>query len=371
MKHLIIFLFLTASLLLSCQKTINWDLDAVASLATDSSGNCMSIEVYGAYKVNSLLNDSNYVIVTVNVDSTGQYNLFTNIVNGYSFKASGTFETKGATRVKLMGYGTPLDIGVNDFTVHLNYSSCTFSISVPTDTSGSGGNIDTLYNGASGMLASEQHTSVASYFNWYDSTGTLMTEITSDNQPLRKIFYDATNKIDRVDYYTGTSSHIFDHTEKFIYDNNNNIIALLQYDQNGTFEDSLFSFEYDASNNVTKKIQYNSGSILDEKTYGYDASGNLTKIYTLSGSLITDSLTIQYDTRQNNFKQIYPQYAFLDPLVVDDANVNELFYYSENYPVMVTRSNGAQQTITVDTNASGKPADIKIDGNVWFVYNYN
>ena len=369
MKHLIIFLFFAVSVF-SCQKTIDWDLNAVASLATDSSGNCMSIEVYGAYKVKSSLNDSNYVVVTVNVDSPGQYNIFTNIVNGYSFKVSGTFETKGATKVKLMGYGTPLDIGVNDFIVHLNYSSCAFSISVPADTSGSG-NIDTLYNGASGMLASEQHTSVASYFNWYDLTGTRMTEISSDNQPLKKIFYDATNKIDRIDYYTGTGSYTFDHTEKFIYDNSNNVITILQYDQNGTFEDSLFAFEYNASNNVTKKTQYDAGSILDVKTYGYDVSGNLIKIYTLSGGLITDSLTVQYDTRQNNFKQIYPQYAFLDPLVVNDANVNELFYYSANYPVMVTRSNGTQQTITVDANANGKPSDIKFDGTVWFVYNYN
>src|SRR5690242_14881544 len=279
MKHLVVFLFLAACVLFSCQKTINWNLDAVASLATDSSGNCMSIGVYGAYKVKSPLNDSNYVVVTVNVDSPGDYNIFTNIVNGYSFKASGTFASKGLTEVKLTGSGTPLDIGVNDFIVHLNYSSCTFSISVPSDTSGSG-TTDTVYTGLSGTLASEQYTSVASYFNWYDSTGTRMTEISSDNQPFRKIFYNAANKIDKIDYYTGTTGYTFDHTEKFIYDNNNNVTAILQYTQDGVFEDSLFAFEYDASNNIIKKTQYNAGAIQDVKSYGYDASGNLTKTYT-------------------------------------------------------------------------------------------
>src|SRR4051812_6359168 len=107
MKHLLITLFLAACVLFACQKKIDWDLDAVASLAKDSTDNCLAIDVHGAYKVSTPLNDSNYVTVRVNVDSPGQYNIFTNIVNGYSFKASGTFATKGLTDVKLMGYGTP------------------------------------------------------------------------------------------------------------------------------------------------------------------------------------------------------------------------------------------------------------------------
>lgn len=374
MKQLIICLFLATCLLFACQKTIDWSLDAVASLATDSSGNCMSIEVHGIYKVKSPLNDSNYVVVTVNVDSPGQYNIFTNIVNGYSFKATGTFTNKGVTNVKLLGYGTPLDIGVNDFIVHLNYSSCTFSVSVPSDTSGSGGNVDTVYNGASGTLKSEQFNNSASVetdFMWYDSTGVQLKEITSDNGPFRKIFYNASNLIDKVDYYTGTGSYTFDHTEKFVYDNNNNVVAILQYDQSGGFQDSLFAFEYDAANNVQKKFQYNAGSLQDVKEYRYDGSGNLTKVYTLSGNVSVDSVTLQYDTRQNNFRQIYPQYMFLDPLVANGGNVSEIFYYSANYPVAIIASDGTQQTITVDTNANGKPLDIKLGGNVAFIYNYN
>jgi hypothetical protein len=371
MKHLLYISFVAACVLIACQKSINWNLDAVASLAKDSSDNCLPISVYGSYQVKSPLNDSNYVVVSVNVDSPGDYNIYTNIVNGYSFKASGTFATKGLTDVKLMGSGTPLDIGVNDFIVHLNFSSCSFSITVPSDTSGPD-NTDTVYAGTSGTLASEIQTSTASYFTWYDSTGTKMTEISSDNQPFRKIFYNALNKIDKIDFYSGSnSSYTFDHTEKYIYDNNNNVTAILQYSQDGILEDSLSAFEYDASDNIVKKTQYSGGSIDDVKSYSYDASGNLIKVYTLSGNVVADSVTVQYDSRQNNFKQIYPQYDFLDPLISSGGNENEIFYYSANYPVLIIHADGTQQTITVDTNTNGKPADIKFDGNTTFAYSYN
>jgi len=81
-------------------------------------------------------------------------------------------------------------------------------------------------------------------------------------------------------------------------------------------------------------------------------------------------VTFQYDSRQNNFKQIYPQYAFLDPLV--SGNVNYAFYFSANYPVnMILGSDKSLHPIIVDTNANGKPSDIKIDGNIVFTYTYN
>jgi len=370
MKRLLYIFFVAVCVLIACQKSINWNLDAAASLAKDSSDNCLPISVYGTYNVKSALNDSNYVVVRVIVDSPGDYNIYTNIVNGYSFKASGTFATKGLTDVKLTGSGTPLDIGVNDFIVHLNFSSCTFSITVPSDTSRPV-NADTVYTGASGTLASEIQSASASYFMWYDSTGTKMTEVSSDNQPFRKIFYNASNKIDKIDYYTGTNSFTFDHTEKYIYDNSNNVTAILQYSQDGILEDSLFAFEYDASDNIVKKTQYSGGSIEDVKTYSYDVSGNLTKVYTLSGNVVADSVTVQYDSRQNDFKQIYPQYNFLDPLISSGGNVNEIFYYSTNYPMLIIHADGTQQTITVDTNTNGKPADVKFDGNTVFLYNYN
>jgi hypothetical protein len=373
MKHLLITFFLTAFVFLACQKTIDWNLNAVASLAKDSTENCLPITVRGAYKTGIALIDSNYVVVSVNVDSPGQYNIFTNIVNGYSFKASGTFASKGLTDVKLIGSGTPLDIGANDFIVHLNYSSCIFSIVVPSDTSNTGGNSDTVYTGASGTLASEQFNSSSSAetdFMWYDSTGLKMKEVTSNNGPLKKIFYNASNFIDKIDYYTSAVNYIFDHTEKFVYGNNNDVTAILRYSPDGNFEDSIFSFEYDASDNLIKTIQYDAGSVKDEKSYVYDASGNVAKVYTLSAGTITDSVTFQYDTRQNKFKQIYPQFMFFDPFTA--GNVDFAFYFSANYPAaMILGSDKSLHPITIDVNAIGKPTDIKLDGILWYTYNYN
>jgi hypothetical protein len=373
MKHLLITVFLAGCMFIACQKTIDWSLNAVASLAKDSSENCMPITVHGVYNPGKVLNDSNFVVVTVNVDSPGNYIIFTNIVNGYSFKASGTFPGKGALNIKLKGYGTPVDIGVNDFIVHLNNSSCTFSISVSPDSSGSGGSTDTLYTGAKGTLSSEQFnngTAAETDFMWYDSSGFQLREVTSNNGPLKKIFYNSSNLIDKIDYYTGTSSYSFDHSEKFVYDGNNSVIAILRYSQDGSFEDSLFAFKYNTSNDLDTTIQYSGGSIAEVISYNYDASGNIAKVYKLSGTAITDSLAFQYDSRQNKFGQIYPQFMFLDPFAL--GNVNRAFYYSANYPsAMILGSDKSLHPITIDVNADGKPTIITLDGIPWYTYNYN
>src|SRR5256885_15330169 len=104
MKHLLVFTAFIFAAFIACQKTISWDLNsgAIASIATDSSGNCLPIPVHGIYKAGSVLGDSNYIIVQVNVDSAGSYNMYTSFVNGYYFKAEGNFITKGVTNVKLV-----------------------------------------------------------------------------------------------------------------------------------------------------------------------------------------------------------------------------------------------------------------------------
>lgn len=132
MKRLLLSALFIVGAFIACQKTINWDLglDAIASIATDSSGNCLPIPVYGIYKAGSGLNDSNYIMVQVLVDSPGNYNMYTNVVNGYSFTASGTFTQKGFNPVKLIAAGTPVTAETDNFTVYLNSSACSFSVNV-------------------------------------------------------------------------------------------------------------------------------------------------------------------------------------------------------------------------------------------------
>jgi hypothetical protein len=132
MKHLLICTILATTVFLACQKPISWDLNpqAIASLATDSFGNCLDIPVYGTYAVDSALNDSNYIVVPVNVAATGSYYIYTNSVNGYSFQGSGNFTSRGTINVKLSGTGKPVFAQTDSFFIYFNSASCAFSVNV-------------------------------------------------------------------------------------------------------------------------------------------------------------------------------------------------------------------------------------------------
>jgi len=132
MNRVLLFIALSAIMVFACQKTINWDLatNAVASMAKDSSDNCLSISVYGNYRADSVLTDSNYIVLKVVVDSPGNYSMYTSIVNGYSFTASGNFTKTGFNDVRLVGTGTPQLPQLDSFTVFLDSSSCAFIVNV-------------------------------------------------------------------------------------------------------------------------------------------------------------------------------------------------------------------------------------------------
>lgn len=124
----------------SCQKEISGEIlskSSVGSLQKDGAGNCLSSAVSGTYKKDIVLDASNYVNVSVKVDSTGSFNISTDVVNGYSFKATGTFNSAGVQTVKLTGSGKPLASGTNIFTVTYNGTVCQFSVTVTAPTGGS------------------------------------------------------------------------------------------------------------------------------------------------------------------------------------------------------------------------------------------
>jgi len=128
-------------ILVSCQKETSFEQGSstasVGSLATDASGNCLGAVVSGTYNKDTTLKASNYVDVTVQVDTAGTYTITTDTVNGYYFKASGTFTTTGAQTVRLAGSGKPLATGSNIFTVTYNGTVCEFTVQVTAPAGGS------------------------------------------------------------------------------------------------------------------------------------------------------------------------------------------------------------------------------------------
>lgn len=141
-------LFFATALIVSCQKELSFEKGpsstSVGSLQTNASGGCLGAVVSGAYKKDTVLNASHYVNVNVQVDTIGTYTITSDTVNGYSFKATGTFTATGVQVVKLVGAGKPLAAGTNVFTVTYNGTTCDFPITVTAAGGGGGSAVFTV-----------------------------------------------------------------------------------------------------------------------------------------------------------------------------------------------------------------------------------
>lgn len=115
----------------SCQKEVSVEigLPAKGSLQGDG-GDCLPKTVSGTYIAGKALTDSNFMEVTVDVLTPGPYTIATDTLNGYSFKATGTFAAAGTSMIRLKGSGKPVISGANNFTVVFDSSYCEIAISV-------------------------------------------------------------------------------------------------------------------------------------------------------------------------------------------------------------------------------------------------
>jgi len=129
---------------MACQKEVSYEQGSstasVGSLSLDANGNCLGAVVSGTYFKDTAIKTSNYVDVNVQVDTAGTYIISSDTVNGYYFKATGSFTATGAQSVRLVGGGKPLAVGTNIFTVTYNGTVCEFTVTVtapPPPTGGS------------------------------------------------------------------------------------------------------------------------------------------------------------------------------------------------------------------------------------------
>jgi len=126
--YLLIFSF-------SCQRSITLDeeISSAGFFQKDFNGNCKPVIIAGNYSVAQNLNDSNYIEAEVNITSPGSYLITTDTVNGYFFKATGTFTTEGLFTIKLPGFGKPVLADTDHFIIKYNSSICEVYVHV-TDT---------------------------------------------------------------------------------------------------------------------------------------------------------------------------------------------------------------------------------------------
>ena len=93
-----------------------------------TAGACTSFTPNGTYQQGIAFNTGNTVQVQVNITTPGSYQISTDSVNGVRFSGSGIFPTPGIKNVTLTGNGTPLNMGLQNFSVTFGTDSCGFPI---------------------------------------------------------------------------------------------------------------------------------------------------------------------------------------------------------------------------------------------------
>lgn len=91
---------------------------------------CGSPTIAGNYSIGSALTAGNTVTFPVSVNTTGNYTITSNTVNGMTFSGTGNFTSAGNQNVILTGTGTPTTSGTQTFTVTYNGSTCNFDVIV-------------------------------------------------------------------------------------------------------------------------------------------------------------------------------------------------------------------------------------------------
>lgn len=112
----------------SCQKELYFDKSCGSLL--DSAGFCRPSMLSGDYRADQVLGSGNYLDIQVDVETPGPYLIVSDTINGYSFKAMGSFGNSGSNSVRLYASGKPLQQGLNVFTINYCNTTCTFSVTV-------------------------------------------------------------------------------------------------------------------------------------------------------------------------------------------------------------------------------------------------
>jgi hypothetical protein len=128
------YFFIAVMFFASCAKEQSFEsgfglfTNAEGTLKDSTNGLCGGIKVVGTYNVDSVLRDTNYLIVTATITKGGKYNIYSDTVNGIWFRDSAFVLNKGVQTFKLKGFGKII-LPVNPLlTIYFNNSSCMVSI---------------------------------------------------------------------------------------------------------------------------------------------------------------------------------------------------------------------------------------------------
>ncbi|MEP7163988.1 MAG: hypothetical protein ABI741_04795 [Ferruginibacter sp.] len=116
----------------ACQKELDFVTDGLAhgSLKSDLTGDCLPSTINGIYKADSLLDNTNFVDIQVDLAAVGTYDIKSDTVNGYSFRGTGTLGITGINTVRLYASGKPVLSGTDVFTIRFDSTICILNVTV-------------------------------------------------------------------------------------------------------------------------------------------------------------------------------------------------------------------------------------------------
>lgn len=338
----------------------------------DSVGNliCSSIAVTGDLQPGVATDFSNYVDMQVHVTKVGTYTFETPVVNGVLFSTEQTFEDTGTFDVRMSAYGTPEEIGSFDYPVIFGNTTCSFNINIDAAS-------ETLVDGISGTLARQirdQNVPATGNMRYYQTLGQI-GEIQSDDDPLRKIFYNQNNQLSSVQVLLsdGSGGYSLSETRKYSYNAEGFVSAITRVDENGNFIDSVSTLTYvPSTDKLASRTIFTNGTRSAQLYYTY-ANGNLTQLVRVKGdySAIVETLGFQFSAMGNGISTLHPQFYFLDMATFfEEGNYPEVLYFSQNLPI--ARISGSASTpIDVQVNPSLRPKSVAYNGVIWYRYEYN
>jgi hypothetical protein len=132
-----------------CSKELSLENTKITTVAEgslwDTAGNCLPDSVHGTFYTGVQPGaDTAYIEIQVDVSVAGNYNISTDLQNGFMFSDSGFFATTGINTIQLKPIGTPILIQPTVFTVSFDSTTCFLTVNV-LDSTGLGlGGTDTI-----------------------------------------------------------------------------------------------------------------------------------------------------------------------------------------------------------------------------------
>ena len=329
---------------------------------------CDGLTVNGEYYSGTSTDATHYIEFPVHVTKPGTFFITSNIANGLQFAGEGEFADTGSYTIQLGAAGIPESTGSTLFTLTFGNTSCDFTIEVMEGT-------DSLIDPPFGLLSSEERVvGTAATETMKYNVFQKIAEIQSTGNPIRRIKYDADGKIKNMEFWLpdGLGGIFLQSRVKFDYGANGNVSAINLVDDADAFIDTLFTYTYRSDDRLTSKKVFNNGVPVKRIDYVYTGNNITTVNFTDAGlSNYVDSLRFEYDTRSNRFSAIHSQFYFIDMAnVYDTGNRNEVFYFSENYPILMKDKNNVDTPIDVIINPSFNHIEIRFNGQPQFRYFY-